>query len=262
MYSTTTDGPTSYTESSPPNFTSSFYSLTKSHVEPLLASYPNILTLRLRMPVSPDLHPRSFLTKITKYAHVVDIPNSHTLLHTLLPCAVLLAAAGEVGVYNFTNPGRALSHNDVLQMYRDIVDPEFTWANFNLEAQSKVIKAGRSNCRLDAGKLVAKMREGFGVEVMSAEEAWREALELMSVGKTDWVKETAIGRIGCHGVTKAMEVNGMAMGMSMGMDGKENHGPAGLSANGKMAKHEQAHMQGAKGEEAELGDVDGGMRVH
>ena len=260
MHSTTNNEPASYTESSPPNFTSSFYSLTKSHVEPLLASYPNTLTLRLRMPVSPDLHPRSFLTKITKYAHIVDIPNSHTLLHTLLPCAVLLAAEGETGVYNFTNPGRALSHNDVLGLYKDYVDPAFTWANFSLEQQSHVIKAGRSNCRLDAEKLVRKMKEAFGVEVMSAEEAWREALGLMSVGKTDWVKEMAMGRIGCQGIAKAMGLEGMSMGI--GMDGKENRGPARTSANGKMAKHEQSHMQGANGEEQEVRDVDGGMRVH
>ena len=260
MHSTTNNEPASYTESSPPNFTSSFYSLTKSHVEPLLASYPNTLTLRLRMPVSPGLHPRSFLTKITKYAHIVDIPNSHTLLHTLLPCAVLLAAEGETGVYNFTNPGRALSHNDVLQMYKEIVDSEFTWANFSLEQQSKVIKAGRSNCRLDAGKLVKKMK-GMGVEVMGAEEAWREALGMMRNGKTDWVRGMAMGIIGCHGVAKAMGVEGMAMGSGMGMDGKENHGPARMLANRKMAKHEQFHMQGANGEQQEVRDVDGGMRV-
>jgi len=37
--------------------------------------YPNVLILRLRMPVSDDLHGRNFVTKITKYDRVVDIPN-------------------------------------------------------------------------------------------------------------------------------------------------------------------------------------------
>lgn len=41
----------------------------------IMRTYPNVLILRLRMPVSDDLHPRSFVTKISKYDRVVDIPN-------------------------------------------------------------------------------------------------------------------------------------------------------------------------------------------
>lgn len=64
------------------------------------------------MPVSDDLHPRSFVTKIIKYDHVVDVENSNSVLHDLLPAAILLADHKEMGVYNFTNPG-AISHNEV-----------------------------------------------------------------------------------------------------------------------------------------------------
>lgn len=64
------------------------------------------------MPVSDDLHPRSFVTKIIKYDHVVDVENSNSVLHDLLPAAVLLADHSDTGVYNFTNPG-AISHNEV-----------------------------------------------------------------------------------------------------------------------------------------------------
>ena len=56
-----------------------------------MKTYPNVLILRLRMPVSDDLHSRNFVTKISKYERVVDIPNSNTLLHDLLPAAILLA---------------------------------------------------------------------------------------------------------------------------------------------------------------------------
>ena len=38
-----------------PNFTGSFYSLTKGTVETLMRGYENVLTLRLRMPISADL---------------------------------------------------------------------------------------------------------------------------------------------------------------------------------------------------------------
>ena len=86
--------------------------------------YDNVLQLRLRMPISDDLHPRSLVTKITKYEKVISIPNSMTVLSDMLPIAVGLAFARVVGVHNFTNPG-AISHNEVLTMYRDIIDPTF-----------------------------------------------------------------------------------------------------------------------------------------
>ncbi|KAK5172141.1 uncharacterized protein LTR77_003779 [Saxophila tyrrhenica] len=165
-----------FTESDPPNFSGSFYSLTKAHTEALLLHYPSTLILRLRMPVSDDLHARSFVTKIKSYAHVVNVLNSHSILHDLLPLIPLLAEHRETGVLNFTNPG-AISHNEVLELYRDIVEPGFTWQNFSLEEQAKVIKADRSNCGLDAGRLIGLVekyrKEGSQVEVPEIREAYR-----------------------------------------------------------------------------------------
>ncbi|EGU73824.1 dTDP-glucose 4,6-dehydratase [Fusarium oxysporum f. sp. conglutinans race 2 54008] len=166
-----------FKEEDAPNFTGSFYSMTKGHVEPILASYDNVLILRLRMPVSDDLHPRNFVTKISKYDRVVNIPNSNTLLHDLLPSSILLAEHRETGVYNFTNPG-AISHNEVLSMFKEIVRPGYTWKNFSLEEQSKVIKAGRSNCTLDATKLTSKLKE-YGYEVPEIHDAYRQCFERM-----------------------------------------------------------------------------------
>jgi len=148
----------------------------------IMKNYTNCLILRLRMPVSDDLHPRSFLTKIAKYERVVDIPNSNTILTDLLPASVLMAEHNDTGVYNFTNPG-AISHNEVLTLFRDIVRPDFTWKNFSLEEQSKVIKAGRSNCELDTTKLVAKLKE-YNYEVPEIHEAYRQCLERMKAGGT------------------------------------------------------------------------------
>jgi hypothetical protein len=56
-----------FTEEDPANFDGSYYSKTKAQVELLLREYPNVLNLRLRMPVSDELHPRNFVTKIAKY---------------------------------------------------------------------------------------------------------------------------------------------------------------------------------------------------
>lgn len=167
-----------FLESDPANFAGSFYSETKAHVEEILKNYSNALILRLRMPVSDDLHPRNFVTKITKYERVVDIPNSNTILHELLPASILLAEHNEVGVYNFTNPG-AISHNEVLSLFKEYVRPDFTWQNFSLEEQSKVIKAGRSNCKLDTNKLVKKLRE-YNYEIREVHEAYKACFQRMA----------------------------------------------------------------------------------
>ena len=43
------------------------------------------------------------------------------------------------GTINFTNPG-LISHNEILEMYKEIVDNNFTWTNFTKEEQSKRFK--------------------------------------------------------------------------------------------------------------------------
>lgn len=149
-------------------------------ISKLLQLNNNVLILRLRMPVSDKLEPRNFVTKITKYSHVVDVPNSMSILHDLLPAAIMMTEKGDRGVYNFTNPG-AISHNEVLTMYRDIVKPDFTWNNFTLEQQAGVIKAGRSNCELDATKL-KNLIEQYGLELPDIHEAYRRCFERMKAG--------------------------------------------------------------------------------
>ena len=57
------------------------------------------------------------------------------------------------GIYNFCNPG-AISHNEVLDLYKKYVDPDYTYTNFTVEEQAKILKAGRSNNTLDHSKLV------------------------------------------------------------------------------------------------------------
>jgi len=144
-----------FTEEDEPNFTGSFYSFSKAHAEKLLRTYPNVLILRVRMPISDDLHPRSFVTKITKYQKVINIPNSVTVLHELLPVSLDMTEKKLTGVYNFTNPG-AISHNEVLALYKEYVDPSFTWENFDAYEQFQLVtKAPRSNNELCTDKLLA-----------------------------------------------------------------------------------------------------------
>ncbi|GER33615.1 dTDP-glucose 4,6-dehydratase [Striga asiatica] len=153
-----------FKEEDKPNFTGSFYSKTKAMVEELLKEYDNVCTLRVRMPISSDLsNPRNFITKISRYNKVVNIPNSMTILDELLPISVEMAKRDLRGIWNFTNPG-VVSHNEILEMYKEYMDPGFKWSNFTLEEQAKVIVAPRSNNEMDASKLKKEFPELLSIK--------------------------------------------------------------------------------------------------
>jgi len=150
-------GGKTYTEEDKPNFTGSFYSHTKGLTEELLKIYlDHLLILRVRMPISDDLSPRNFITKIVKYEKVVNIPNSMTVLHDLLPVSIIMSQRKLTGIFNFCNPG-AISHNQILDHYKNIIDPTFTYCNFSIEEQNKILEAKRSNNELNCSKLCSSL---------------------------------------------------------------------------------------------------------
>jgi 3,5-epimerase/4-reductase len=178
-----------FVEDSVPNFDESFYSETKGYMEQLLKCYENCLILRVRMPISDDLIHRNFVTKIVKYERVVNIPNSMTVLTEMLPASLAMAQKGLTGVYNFTNPG-VISHNEVLDLYTKYIDPTYTYKNFTVEEQAKVIKAGRSNNELDTTKLMADMPEGIVINDIKT--ACDLCFQRMKVNLTDlgWLPDS------------------------------------------------------------------------
>lgn len=143
-----------FTEEDEPNFFGSNYSVVKGHTNNLM-KYTNALTLRIRMPITSCLSPRNFISKITTYEKICSIKNSMSVLPELLPLSLTMMNNKDTGIYNFTNPG-SISHNEILEMYRDIVDPGFTWKNFSLDEQDKVLSSKRSNNLMDTNKLTSK----------------------------------------------------------------------------------------------------------
>ncbi|GJN08268.1 hypothetical protein PR202_ga26174 [Eleusine coracana subsp. coracana] len=118
----------------------------------------------VRMPISSDLcNPRNFITKIARYDKVVNIPNSMTILDELLPISIEMAKRDCRGIWNFTNPG-VVSHNEILEMYKKYINPDFKWTNFTLEEQAKVIVAPRSNNEMDASKLKTEFPELLSIK--------------------------------------------------------------------------------------------------
>ena len=154
IYKYTDDKPigSKFSELDEPNFYGSTYSISKIRAEQILSIYDNVLTLRIRMPISGDLNPKSLIVKLSKYNKLVNIPNSVTILPELLPISLELTLDRKKGIYNLTNPG-AISHNEIMSLYKKHIDPKFTWINFSEDEQNAILKSKRSNCELDTTKL-------------------------------------------------------------------------------------------------------------
>lgn len=142
-----------FTEEDEPNFSGSFYSSTKIIAEKLILNYPNVLQLRVRMPISDDLSPNSFIGKIIRYKKLVNIPNSMSVLEDLLPLIPIMIEKKLTGIYNFVNPG-TISHNQIMELYRQYIDPMHHYENFTVEELNKILLVPRSNCELSAEKLL------------------------------------------------------------------------------------------------------------
>ena len=80
------------------------------------------------------------------------MPNSMTVLDDFFPVFLDLMKNKKIGTYNCTNPG-IVSHNEILEMYKNIIEPNFTWENFSIDEQSKILKSARSNNHLDTSKI-------------------------------------------------------------------------------------------------------------
>jgi dTDP-glucose 4,6-dehydratase len=142
-----------FDEDAEPNFFGSSYSVVKGFTDRLMRAYKDTtLNLRIRMPITGELNPRNFITKIATYPRVCSVPNSMTVLPELLVYVLDMMRRGTTGTMNLTNPG-LISHNEILDMYREIVDPEFVWKNFSQEEQRAVLAADRSNNFLETGRL-------------------------------------------------------------------------------------------------------------
>jgi len=142
-----------FLESDLPNFKGSSYSLVKGYTDRLMHLLDDsVLNLRIRMPITSSTNTRNFITKITTYKKICSIPNSMTVLDDFIPIFLDMIRNNRTGTYNCTNPG-LIEHNEILEMYREIVDSDFKWENFTVEEQDKILLSKRSNNYLDTTKI-------------------------------------------------------------------------------------------------------------
>ena len=141
-----------FKEDSKPNFFGSSYSIVKGYTDTIIKMFENVLNVRIRMPITDEVNSRNFITKITTYKKICSIHNSMTVLPELLPIMIDMCDKKVTGTVNLTNPG-LISHNEILEMYREIVDKDFKWDNFSIEEQRQILASERSNNFLDTSRL-------------------------------------------------------------------------------------------------------------
>lgn len=164
-----------FNEDDYPNFFGSNYSIVKGFTDKLMKD-TRALNLRIRMPITDEFHNRNFITKITNYAKICSVSNSMSVLNELIPVSIDMMKNNEIGTFNFTNPG-SITHNEILNMYKDIVDNTFKWENFTIDEQDKILLSKRSNNILDVNKLSTKYK------VSNIKDAIRDILISMSLKK-------------------------------------------------------------------------------
>lgn len=141
-----------YLEQDNANFFGSSYSIVKGFMDKYMKLNSKTLNLRIRMPISSQNHQRNFITKIVKYDKICSIPNSMTVLPTIYPIIYDMMLNKTTGTFNLTNPNY-ITHNEILEMYKEIVDDKFEWKNFSIEEQDEILKSKRSNNCLNTSKI-------------------------------------------------------------------------------------------------------------
>ncbi len=173
-----------FREEDAPNFSfrtnhCSFYSGTKALGEEVLAGAQDCFVWRLRIPFNEVDSPRNYLTKVMRYARLLEAANSLSQLDEFVRATYeCWQKRVPFGTYNVTNPGQVTTR-EVVDLIRQsgVSDKDFQFFDDEDEFMRLAAKTPRSNCVLDTGKL-----RSAGIEITGVHEAVAKALR-------NWVAE-------------------------------------------------------------------------
>jgi dTDP-4-dehydrorhamnose reductase len=168
-----------FTEWDEPNFSfrqapCNFYSGTKALAEEAILGSGLNYIWRPRMLFDERQESRNLLWKLQNYPKIYDNINSISHLREFVSaCLDLWERRAPFGIYNVVNEG-AVTTRQVVEMIQRVLAPdrEFEFWKDDREFYRFGAKVRRSNCILDASKLLA-----VGVKLRTATEALEDALE-------------------------------------------------------------------------------------
>ena len=167
-----------FTESDPPNFSfrtdnCSFYSGSKALGEEVLADCDSCYIWRLRIPFNHVDSPRNYLSKVLRYARLLDATNSLSHLDEFAAaCVASWSKQIPFGTYNVVNSG-AITTRRVTELLQQYLAPQREFDFFDSEAEFMQLaaKTPRSNCVLDNSKII-----NAGIPMTSVEQAIERSL--------------------------------------------------------------------------------------
>jgi len=173
------DGPKEggYSEDDEPNYFGSLYSRSRVYSEKVLKEFPNVLQLRIRIPILGKPHPKNLIDKLLKYGQIINIPNSCTVIEDFIPASIELIKRKETGIFNMTNIG-AMDHKSIMELYKKIVHSStslgMTKFEYEImsESEQKELCKRRANCVLNTDK-----REKLGIHMPPLEESLERVLK-------------------------------------------------------------------------------------
>lgn len=167
-----------FREEDAPNFSfrtnnCSFYSGTKALGEEVLQGAEQNYVWRLRIPFNEVDSPRNYLTKIMRYAQLLDAGNSLSQLDEFARATFeCWERKAPFGTYNVTNPGHVTTREVVDLIRRSgVSEKDFQFFADEAEFMRIAAKTPRSNCLLDTSKL-----ERVGIVMTEVHEAIEKAL--------------------------------------------------------------------------------------
>ncbi len=141
-----------YAEDDNPEYFGSAYSVVKGYTDTLMKLFTfNTLNLRIRMPITDDWSSKNFIAKISKFENICSYPNSMTYLPDLIPIMIDMSMRKITGTFNMVNG--SMSHQEILDLYTQIVDEKHTYNLIEEDKLDTLLKAKRSNNILTNTKL-------------------------------------------------------------------------------------------------------------
>lgn len=167
LYSSSEENPA--TEESEPNGINNFYSQSKFLAEETLNNLPG-LQLRIHTPLDSIPSNRNLIDKLLTYPKLIEEKSSITTVPHLIKTIKYFIENPRDGVYNTVHPG-TISPAEIMEMYKEIVDPSHQFQTISPEELTKITKAKRPRLILSTKKL-----ESEGVKLPEIHEAVRESL--------------------------------------------------------------------------------------
>ncbi|KAI4189643.1 MAG: hypothetical protein LQ348_003775 [Seirophora lacunosa] len=161
-----------FKETDEPFYAGSWYGRSRLLCEQAIRHYPNLLLLRIRIPIGADLHKNNHVARMLKFEKVVDSTGGS---------AIILSENDETVsqlINHQVTPGE-ISNVEIMQLAKRYIRPNLEWQTFGLDEMLNTVKAPRAVCVMDSTKLQKKLSQ-YGYEVKERREALEEVFQIMT----------------------------------------------------------------------------------